>query len=526
VRYRHRRTRPCALLALITTIALAAPVAANALTLEVSNAAALPAARYGAAATTLADGRVVVTGGYAGTFQATSWVYTPATNSWTTVAPMPANRAYHAMVTRTSGDVLVFGGRSASGESSTVFRYDPTANTWSTLAVTLPEARQSAGAVALPDGRVLVVGGTNGGGIPVNTARILNAAATNCGGVSCTRLTSGVPFCAGRTTAATETYDVSSNTWTPRATLGFTGIGLAALPSGAALAAGGTPSSSFAPSSQTSWAAPAAAAWTSGPSLGYTAWLTAAATLSDGRILVAGGANGSSTAQANVVILDPVIPRPVADTASVAAGQSVVVDVLANDANLRNAPNVLSVVSGPLTGTVAAEAGKLRYSAPVGATGTATIGYRVTDADGDPGEGVLTVTINAAAAVPAPPLLPPPDTTAPTLTNARASLTRRRLKITGTAADAGGLARIEVRILRRGRAGCASLVGRRLVAGVCATLKTAFPRTAVLASGGKWAESALLPRVGAYVIAVRAIDAAGNPSMPITRHVVAIPIRR
>lgn len=79
----------------------------------------------------LADGRVLVAGGYTGwptqTYLAPAEMYAPATNTWTAAAPLSAARAYGAAVPLAVGRVFVAGGASTPGGAglATVELYRP-----------------------------------------------------------------------------------------------------------------------------------------------------------------------------------------------------------------------------------------------------------------------------------------------------------------------------------------------------------------------------------------------------------------
>jgi hypothetical protein len=93
-------------------------------------------------------------------------------------------------------------------------------------------------------------------------------------------------------------------------------------------------------------------------------------------------------------------PTATDDTASVTAGQSTTVDVLANDSDSDGSLNASSVqvTSQPVTGTATVESdGAISYSAPVGASGDVTFTYTVADDDGaTSNEATVTVTVVAA----------------------------------------------------------------------------------------------------------------------------------
>lgn len=117
-----------------------------------------------------ADGKLYVFGGYNVTtpdYQPTSAAeaFDPSTNTWTTLAPMPAAETH--MGVATDGQfIYVAGGYTfdprttyQTFSTANAFRYDIASNTWSTMA-SLPAAR-GAGALAYLDGQLHFVGGVN-----------------------------------------------------------------------------------------------------------------------------------------------------------------------------------------------------------------------------------------------------------------------------------------------------------------------------------------------------------------------------
>ncbi|WP_107655422.1 Kelch repeat-containing protein [Nocardia suismassiliense] len=119
-------------------------------------------------ATRLADGRVLVTGGYAdrsgttGT-AASAEIYDPNAETWTPVAPMDDARAAHQAVLLRDGRVLVIGGTATVGGGSYTGLafceiYDPVADTWRPTG-SMARPRFDNTATVLRDGTVLVTGG-------------------------------------------------------------------------------------------------------------------------------------------------------------------------------------------------------------------------------------------------------------------------------------------------------------------------------------------------------------------------------
>ena len=110
--------------------------------------------RSGATATPLADGRVLVAGGfYAGMLKSAD-IYDPATGSWTPAAPMTTGRSGHAAIPLHDGAVLVVGGCFFDHLVSTE-RYDPVHDTWQPTAP-MPMTHCSPPVVILPDGKGLL----------------------------------------------------------------------------------------------------------------------------------------------------------------------------------------------------------------------------------------------------------------------------------------------------------------------------------------------------------------------------------
>jgi hypothetical protein len=233
--------------------------------------------------TLLQDGEVLVTGIFGpreyGALEG-AMVYDPSTNTWTSAAA-PKQTRYGATTTLfTNGDVLVLGGARPSehlfefhNTLNVAEEYDPTTNTWTTLAQML-HARHHQTATLLPSGKVLVAGGAE--------ETDLNDHGIN----------------------SSELYDPATNTWTAGAPMlsGRVNQTATLLPSGDVLVVGGW--GDFEPSSPTEllscpvWGCqgaysaelydPATNAWT--PTVPLTTGSHHTATLlAYGAVLVAGG---------------------------------------------------------------------------------------------------------------------------------------------------------------------------------------------------------------------------------------------
>ncbi|MBK7011595.1 MAG: hypothetical protein IPH43_02075 [Xanthomonadales bacterium] len=117
--------------------------------------------REQATAVLLADGRVLVIGGYDasnGVNLQTSEIYDPDSGQFSQVATMPGGGRSGATATLlTNGKVLIAGGYNGNYLASALI-YSPDSNTYTPTA-SMGTARSQAGAVLLPSGKVLLVGG-------------------------------------------------------------------------------------------------------------------------------------------------------------------------------------------------------------------------------------------------------------------------------------------------------------------------------------------------------------------------------
>jgi hypothetical protein len=121
--------------------------------------------RYVASAALLEDGTVLIAGGFNRSDGALSSAerYDPATGQFTATGGMAGPRIQTLAVVRLAdGRVLIAGGGNDSGPLASAEIYDPVSGTFSATG-DLPEPRDGHAAVLLPDGKVLVVGGSDGG---------------------------------------------------------------------------------------------------------------------------------------------------------------------------------------------------------------------------------------------------------------------------------------------------------------------------------------------------------------------------
>lgn len=142
--------------------------------------APMPTAR-GTAAAGVINGVLYVAGGtVSGSALTTLEAYDPATNTWTSGAPMPTAR-YGAAADVINGVLYVAGGASGTAALTTLEAYDPATNTWTSRAP-MPTARAGAAAGVI-NGVLYIAGGVGSAGA----------------------------------VAALEAYDPAADTWTTKA---------------------------------------------------------------------------------------------------------------------------------------------------------------------------------------------------------------------------------------------------------------------------------------------------------------------
>lgn len=221
-------------------------------------------------ATLLRSGRVLVTGGWHdGQSIGPAELYDPGKRTWTATAPLPEARDGQTATLLSDGKVLVAGGRSASAPDgiATTLLYDPATGTW-TATGDMIDGRNDHSTTLLDDGRVLVTGGEAGGAAPVGLR-------------------------------ATELFDAVTGTWTPTGPMIAARRGNTAtvLADGTVLVTGNNWED---PSPAAERYNPASGNWAATTGMFETVYGHTATRLLDGRVLVAGGGE-STTAE----IFDP-----------------------------------------------------------------------------------------------------------------------------------------------------------------------------------------------------------------------------
>ena len=106
------------------------------------------------------------------------------------------------------------------------------------------------------------------------------------------------------------------------------------------------------------------------------------------------------------------VPKPADDVAEVSAGQTVVIEVLANDTDLDDVPLIVKNVVQPANGRALAHADNtITYTPDAGFVGQDSWQYRVTDRHGDRGFATVVVTVldDAGDGATDPPVSEPPE---------------------------------------------------------------------------------------------------------------------
>ncbi len=263
-------------------------------------------------ATLLPGGKVLVVGGQSSdaAFVATAELYDPAASIWTPAGTLAAARADHTATLLDNGKVLVAGGYNAGRFHNTAELYDPESTAWSPAA-NMADVHSGHTATLLPGGDILVVGGF---GTSSQATAERYALATNtwtsAGSMSegrfdhvATSLPNGKVLVSGGVNstgggtylASAELFDPAANRWSGVASMAGPRSGHAATPlsDGRVLVAGGRDTTSSLATAELY--DPAANAWTSAGALAAARWLPTAASLPDGRVVLAGGRVGNSS---------------------------------------------------------------------------------------------------------------------------------------------------------------------------------------------------------------------------------------
>lgn len=272
----------------------------------------LAIARSDHTATLLPNGKLLVAGGAnnsgrpnaTGKPLATAKLYDPATGRWAATGSMATPREFCPATLLANGKVLVAGGYDGLLGTATAELYDPASGTWSGTG-SMGTVRQNHTATLLPDGKVLVAGGNPGGA----TAELYdpttgtwsptgNMARVHAAGAAALLPDGRVLVVAGTGAAVAELYDPATGTWSDAGTMTTPRFFLTAtlLANGKVLAVGGSDARNreqataelFDPGSRT---------WQATGSMETARAFHTATLLATGDILVAGGFVSTATAE-------------------------------------------------------------------------------------------------------------------------------------------------------------------------------------------------------------------------------------
>jgi hypothetical protein len=226
--------------------------------------------RHAAQLVGLLSGRLLYVGGYNnhGGFPAftSAELYEPTTGLWSPTASMATGRLIFAAARLPSGGAIATGGWAATDPSAAVYAstelYDAVAFTW-TPGPAMSTPRSGHEAVALPSGKVLVMGGFPSGASGVGAL------------------------------ASAEIYDPATNSWQPTAPMGTARAyhGATLLSDGRVLVAGGLASRGdySAVLSSSELFSPMTGTWSGAGAMAVPRARMSVTPLADGRALVAGG---------------------------------------------------------------------------------------------------------------------------------------------------------------------------------------------------------------------------------------------
>jgi WD40 repeat protein len=278
-----------------------------------SPAGSMTARRDVQTATLLANGMVLIAGGYDEVPLASAELYDPKTGKFSSTGSMAYPRSQHTATLLPDGRVLVAGGSNSSPPDPAEL-YDPATGKFSpTGRMTAQLDRFSHTATLLPDGRVLLAGGRSDASAELydpktGTFSPTGRMETDRSYATATLLPDGRVLVAGgqvydlhsiaRSLNSAELYDPATGKFSPTGSMAATRArdNATLLSSGRVLiagGAGGTHGENIALASAELYD-PKTGAFSPAGSMSGARYYATATTLSDGRVLLAGGATASA----------------------------------------------------------------------------------------------------------------------------------------------------------------------------------------------------------------------------------------
>lgn len=134
--------------------------------------------RINGIAAPLPDGRVLIAGGFAeGNALDTAEVFDPTTETFTLLsAKMWSERSSAVAVPLPSGTVLIAGGHDETDPARSAEVFDPATHTFSVINRTMTNENRSAVAALLASGKILIAGGLDGDSFPIRDAGLFDPA--------------------------------------------------------------------------------------------------------------------------------------------------------------------------------------------------------------------------------------------------------------------------------------------------------------------------------------------------------------
>ncbi len=295
----------------------------------------LAIAREWHTATLLPDGNVLAAGGFNGSYLADTELFNPTNGTWTILSALNSRRALHTATLLANGQVLVAGGEVGSRGATTNMTetYDSAVGSWAKIG-SLTTGREFHTVTLLPNGKVLLAGGfentdtlanaelydpvtglrTGTGSLNAPRARhtatlLPNGQVLAAGGVDFTITSPDTAIVTNLSSA--ELYNPADGAWHTTGSLTNARFGHTAtlLANGKILVAGGATIDNFNLVNDLYASAelydPASGTWSPTGPMNFNRTFHSATLLPSGKVLVAGGDDGTGSSLASVEIYDP-----------------------------------------------------------------------------------------------------------------------------------------------------------------------------------------------------------------------------